>query len=216
METYNKIQTLYKRDLDGSITGQKGRMLRGQWTTPELEYLAGNEWEWTRKLDGTNIRIGWNSIGCAPSFGGRTNNAVIPKPLLEYLDHTFSHELFEKAFDGLDRNTQVILFGEGIGPKIQGGEKYQSHHSFVLFDVKVSHFWLDRKDVDDVAHKMGINSVSVAGYGTLHEAVKVVESGLTSTFGDFEEEGLVCRPRTQLFNRKGERIIVKVKGVDFK
>ena len=47
------------------------------------------------------------------------------------------------------------------------------------------------------------------------EAVDVVEGGLTSTFGNFEAEGLVLKPEVELFNRQGHRIITKLKGKDF-
>jgi hypothetical protein len=133
--------------------------------------------------------------------------------------------------------TSVILFGEGYGPKIQGGGKYREDTSFVLFDVKIGDFWLDRTNVDDVAEKLGIESVPVIGYGTLHDAINIVSGRhrhefvdrdgrgsftylegdrMKSTWGDFEAEGIVARPKVPLFNRKGERIICKIKGVDFK
>ena len=40
--------------------------------------------------------------------------------------------------------------------------------------------------------------------------------GVPSTFGDFISEGLVAKPTTGLLNRKGERIITKIKTRDFK
>lgn len=232
METYHKIQTLFKRDLDGSLTGKKGKMIEGQWTTPELEYLADKEWEFTEKVDGTNIRIGMWAGYEQPEFAGRTDNAVIPEPLKRYLEETFTVDRFEKA--DLHINP-IILFGEGYGPKIQGGGKYREDHSFVLFDVKIGDFWLDRDNVDDIADKLGIDSVPVIGHGTLHEGInrvkgkaismwsddgsdKMLSSRLPmlSKWGTFEAEGIVARPKVPLFNRKGERIITKIKAVDFR
>lgn len=232
METYHKIQTLFKRDMDGSLTGKKGKMLEGEWTTPELAYLADKEWEFTEKVDGTNIRIGWNTSGVAPSFAGRTNNAVIPAPLAQYLDETFTHERFRQAFEQDSNGAEVILFGEGYGPKIQGGGKYRDDHSFVLFDVKIGDFWLDRDNVNDIASKLGIESVPMLGHGTLYDGILIVrghrhrvkeahrdfivQGRFQSQWGDFEAEGIVARPKVPLFNRKGERIITKIKAVDFK
>jgi hypothetical protein len=115
--------------------------------------------------------------------------------------------------NGLEK---VVLFGEGYGPKIQNGGNYRSDTSFVLFDVKIGDFWLDRANVDDVASKLSIDSVPVIGQGSLHDAIRNVKSYLGSTWGDFEAEGIVARPKVPLFNRKGERIITKIKGVDFK
>lgn len=236
METYHKIQTLFKRHLDGP---RKGKMIFGQWTTPALEYLADNEWEFTEKVDGTNIRIqyewDWPAGDCAVKFGGRTDNAVIPKPLLTYLTETFGQDWTPTdRWDGVFEGSMgsVTLFGEGYGPKIQNGGLYRENQSFVLFDVKIGDFWLERHNVDDIAIKLGIDSVPVIGRGTLYQAIDIVRDGYTfndagaivrygrgclkSTWGDFEAEGIVARPATPLFDRKGDRIITKIKGVDFK
>ena len=242
METYHKIQTLFKRHLDGP---KKGKMKRGEWTTPALEYLASNEWEFTEKVDGTNIRI-QPMMGkrFEVEYGGRTNNAVIPDPLLEHLRATFETD---RVADWLVDNQldKVVLFGEGYGPKIQNGGKYfdqkfvmdpevplSSKHKFVLFDVKIGDTWLERHNVDDVANKLGIEHVPTLGYGTLWEAIDIVETGITftkggsvkrwgsgglrSAWGDFEAEGIVARTKTPLFDRRGERLITKIKAVDFK
>lgn len=252
METYHKIQTLFKRDMDGSLTGKKGKMIRGSWSTPELEYLADKQWEFTEKVDGTNIRIGLNRLAdnLNVEYAGRSDNAVIPEPLLERLEEVFPtypawrrdldrpgyghrhRELLHWMQD--NRLEKVVLFGEGYGPKIQNGGNYRSTQDFVLFDVKIGDFWLDRANVDDIASKLGIDSVPVIGYGTLYDAIAIVENGfsckaniknvnrhgehdrLISTWGNFEAEGIVARPMVPLFNRKGERIITKIKGVDFK
>lgn len=220
METYHKIQTLFKRDMDGSLTGQKGKMIEGAWTTPELAYLADNEWEFTEKVDGTNIRIGFDYDDLTVTFAGRSDNATIPDPLKRHLEEVFTVDLFEKA--GLE--TDVILFGEGYGPKIQGGGKYRDDHSFVLFDVKIGPWWLSRENVNDIADKLGIDSVPVIGTGTLQTAIEMVShgpkgrhtDGLCSQWGMFEAEGIVARPAVPMFDRKGERIITKIKAVDFK
>lgn len=240
METYHKIQTLFKRHQDGK---KKGKMIKGAWTTPALEYLANNEWEFTEKVDGTNIRIGFDKSKPwqeAVEFGGRTDNAVIPAPLLQHLEETFFYDLFnDNDFD------KVTLFGEGYGPKIQNGGKYldqrlvndpdvplHEKHKFVLFDVKIGDFWLERHNVDDIAEKLGIESVPTIGHGTLQDAIDIVSTGitfnkqgalvrwgtggLTSTWGTFEAEGIVARTATPLFDRKGERMITKIKAVDFR
>lgn len=233
METYHKIQTLFKRDLDGSLTGKKGKMIEGRWTTQELEYLANNKWEFTEKVDGTNIRIGMWAGYEEPEFAGRSDNAVIPPALLRYLETTFTCELFEKADLHLN---PIVLFGEGYGPKIQNGGNYRDDVSFVLFDVKIGQWWLHRDAVNDIANKLGIDSVPVLGYGTLHDGIEIV-SGKTSsnyelvdgswrvvdnvipmrsTWGDFTAEGIVARPAVPMFDRKGERIITKIKVVDFR
>lgn len=250
METYHKIQTLFKRNLDGP---KKGKMIRGDWTTPELEYLAGNEWEFTEKVDGTNIRIELNRDTANDNFmtvnyAGRTDNAVLPKPLELWLEEKFPtfpnyrRDLSEPSYT--ERYVEVVewmrqgdlrhvvLFGEGYGPKIQNGGNYGTEQKFVLFDVKVGDWWLKRDAVDDVAKSLGIESVPVIGYGTLHDAIDIVSSGITfnsegavvrwgrgglqSQWGEFEAEGIVARPKVPMFDRKGQRIITKIKAVDFR
>lgn len=266
METYHKIQTLFKREQSGP---NKGKMIHGEWTTPELAYLADNEWEFTEKVDGTNIRVelqydsGQHHL--TVNYGGRTDNAVIPTPLLEHLEEVFptyphwrrdlTRPSFGERWNELriwmrDNSLEkVILFGEGYGPKIQGGGRYVQgaiemnrhlrgkgndtrvpEHKFVLFDVKIGDLWLTRDNVNDIAEKLGIESVPVIGTGTLHHAIGMVANDkawdrygvimppkpLMSKWGNFEAEGIVARPVVPLFNRKGERIITKIKAVDFK
>lgn len=216
METYHKIQSLFKRHMEPGK--HKGKMIPGEWTTPELEYLAGNQWEFTEKVDGTNIRIEYipGADASTPSlvlFGGRSDSADIPGPLLRYLEETFTAERFHQAaFTG-----SVTLFGEGYGPKIQGGHKYRDDPSFVLFDVKIGSWWLLRKDVDDIASKLGIDAVPTIGNGTLHDAIALVSGdALRSKWGSFTAEGIVARPLVPMFDRKGQRIITKIKTVDFR
>lgn len=232
METYHKIQTLFKRHQDGK---NKGKMIRGAWTTPELEYLAKNEWEFTEKVDGTNIRVSYDPFLHPDDhvrFGGRTDRAQIPEGVLEYLTHHFSASALADVLHGDGMPPRVVLFGEGYGPKVQDGGKYRDDHSFVLFDVKIGDWWLLRKDVDDIAKKLGIDSVPVVGHGTLHDAIDIVSTGITFTdtgsvkrwgrkgldskWGAFEAEGIVARPVVPMFDRKGQRIITKIKAVDFR
>ena len=72
------------------------------------------------------------------------------------------------------------------------------------------------KDVLDIANKLGLVPPVVVGYGTIDEAINFVKNGFISHFGDAPAEGLVLRPMVDLFDRKGQRIITKIKTVDFK
>ena len=148
------------------------------------------------------------------TFGGRTDKAEIPIHLKIRLSELF----FEPAFGGVGvfEHDNVVLYGEGYGHKIQSGGKYLGEDvDFVLFDVKVGNYWLERKNVDDVAKVLGIRSVPVVGHGTIQESIDFVKAGFQSTWGNFTAEGLVIRPTVDMFNRKGERIITKIKHRDF-
>lgn len=53
---------------------------------------------------------------------------------------------------------------------------------------------------------------------TIDEAEEIVKKGFTSRTSDdptLIAEGLVLRPLVQLFNRRGERIMVKIKYRDY-
>jgi len=207
MNEYHKIQTVFKRDMQ-----KNGKtLLEGQWTLPEFEYLAGNQWVFTEKVDGTNIRVMFKDGGV--TFGGKTDNAQIPAQLVARLNDLFlpmSAQL-QEVF-GCD----ACLYGEGYGAKIQKvGGNYRPDQGFVLFDVRVGEWWLQRGDVEDVAAKLGLDVVPIIGEGTLHDAIAQAKAGISSTWGAFQAEGIVARPKTEINTRNGHRIITKIKCRDF-
>ncbi len=209
MKTYHKIQTVFKRDPETKFK----TLLEGDFSLPEFEYLKKNEWIFTEKVDGTNIRVMQNEGKI--TFGGKTDRAQIPAKLVERLNETFLPlaKMFTDIFNGAD----VCLYGEGYGAKIQkGGENYRPDQDFVLFDVKIGEWWLQRKDVEDVANKLVIDIVPIIGKGTLADMVNMAKEGIISTWGDFKAEGIVARPATELVTRNGSRLIAKIKSRDFR
>lgn len=208
MKEYHKIQTVFKRD---SKTKFK-TLLEGEYSIPEFEYLANNKWVFTEKVDGTNIRIMFD--GEQITFGGKTDRAQIPAPLLLNLNEQFLPRIgyFNEFFsDG------VCLYGEGYGAKIQkGGGNYRSNQDFVLFDVKIGDWWLQRGDTGEIADRFHLDIVPIIGRGTLGEMVEKTQRGFNSIWGNFEAEGIVARPTTELKTRNGRRIITKIKCKDFK
>lgn len=211
MRTYEKIKTIFSRDTDGTK-----RLIPGKWITPTIEYTKDLEWEWTEKIDGTNIRIMWD--GFAVSFGGRTNNARIPEHLLDRLQELFGTEEAAQMFEQTFGTREVIFFGEGYGVKIQAdGRKYiPDGVDFIMFDVLIGDNYQSRETVEDIADMFGVECVPVVGHGTLMDAVAFVLQNPHSTIGDLPMEGLVCRPSVELQDRCGERLIVKIKYKDFK
>jgi len=208
MREYHKIQTVFKRD----PSNKHRTLLLGQWTLPEFEYLSNNKWVFTEKVDGTNIRV--CSRDGKITFGGRTDRAQIPATLVERLNDRFlpQAERFADIFNG----AEACLYGEGYGAKIQkGGGNYRQDQDFVLFDVMVGDWWLQRPDVEDVAGKLGLDVVPVVGEGSLLEMVEHAKSGIPSTWGNFQAEGYVARPATELKTRAGHRLITKIKCRDF-
>ncbi len=196
---------------------KKGEIIEGEYSLPEFETLKDIPWVFTEKVDGTNIRVMWD--GNNVQFGGKTDNAQIPVPLLYALQKLFEgtakKQLFIDQF-GADP-TEVCLYGEGYGPKIQKvGALYREDPSFVLFDVKIGHWYLLRENVEEIAEKLQIDVVPIVGEGTLEYACSMVEKGFDSCWGDFQAEGIVARPKTELCTRNGKRIITKIKCRDFK
>ncbi|MEA3446494.1 MAG: RNA ligase family protein, partial [Bacteroidota bacterium] len=115
MKEYHKIQTVFLR----SPESRYKNLMEGEWALPEFEALKDIEWVWTEKIDGTNIRIMWD--GKIVRFGGKTDNAQIPVFLLNVLQDTFTAEKMNAVFPDA---TNVCLYGEGYGAKIQKGGNY--------------------------------------------------------------------------------------------
>jgi len=210
MREYDKIQSIFKRD------EKTHKFILGQYSLPEFEYLQNNVWVFTEKVDGTNIRIGWD--GQNLEIGGRTDNAQIPTFLYQKLTELFTPEKMLKSFpDSQEAGYSLMLCGEGYGAKIQkgGGNYIPDGVDFILFDVLIGEWWLRRDDVEGIAQSLGINCVPILGEGTLAGAINMVTTGLPSTFGNFTAEGMVLRPKIELKTRGGHRIITKLKGRDF-
>lgn len=207
MIEYPKIQSIYKRNM--SSPGRE--LLYGEWSLPEFEYLQSLAWCFTEKIDGTNVRVIWDRTSII--IKGRTERSQMPMRLLARLQERFgSKSLLGMALgDG-----PVCLYGEGFGAGIQkAGRMYGEDQDFILFDVRYGDMWLKRGDVVDIANKLGVMSVPIVGSGTLHYACQRVREGLSSHIGEGLAEGIVARPEVELFTRRGDRIITKIKSVDF-
>jgi len=197
-----------------------GKIIIGDYSEPYFDYLKDNKWVFNEKVNGTNIRVMWNGENVV--FGGKTDNAQIPTFLLYKLQSLFEgtvkKQLFLKQFpQELDIKPQVCLYGEGYGAKIQSGGKYiPDGVDFVLFDVKIGDMWLLREDVEEIAKIFNIKVVPIIGEGTLNECIELIKKGFNSQWGEFEAEGIVARPKVELRDRRGNRIITKIKSKDFK
>ena len=168
----------------------------------------------TEKIDGTNIRVHWD--GHKVEFGGRTDRAQIPAKLVSYLNNTFGGDASEELFEQKFGENDVILFGEGYGSGIQkGGGLYRNDVSFILFDVMIGNTYLKRDGVEDIAKVFGIDVVPIVCTGTLEEGVAFVRAEPVSTIGTAMMEGVVARPKVEMKDRMGRRVIVKIKVKDF-
>lgn len=213
MRQYHKIDSVYKRNPE-----DLKHFIDGEWSNPAFGYLATNEWVFTEKVDGTNIRVKIHKDG-AIEFGGKSDNAQIPAKLVLKLQNTFmplDKKLAEMFPNG------ACLYGEGYGATIQkGGGNYRQDQGFVLFDVWIPSednergWWLERPNVLDIAAVLDLEIVPIIGTGTLSQMIESAKTGFNSTWGNFKAEGIVARPKTELCDRAGRRIITKVKHKDF-
>lgn len=199
MLEYNKIDTVFNRDTQGTK-----KLIEGDYRDKTVEYLANNIWQWTEKIDGTNIRVHWD--GHKVEFAGGTDKAQIPAHLLARLE-----ELFEQMFG----EREVFLFGEGYGPKIQNGGSYRDTVDFILFDIMINGNYQPRETIVEIAKSFNIDVVPVIFVGTIQEAVNFVKTKPKSTFGTANMEGVVGKPLVELKDRTGHRLILKVKVCDF-
>ena len=250
--TYQKINTLYKRDINNII------MQHYEWSCPEFEYLRKLPWDATEKIDGTNMRIeviqtpmlkpeSEDIIGVQfdVTFKGKTDNAQIPPHLEKYMKETFdenrvlyslgiekyipiekwvehgwcvSKEDLTPVYDKIP--LKYTIYGEGYGMKIQkGGGRYLSNSvSFIGFDVKVNDMYLLRDNAMEVFNKLGADTVPYLGQMTIDEAIEKVRKGFVSAISEdrtLMAEGIVLSSPLGLKNRRGERLIVKIKYMDF-
>ena len=209
MKYYHKIETLYERD------EKTKKLIMGKFRNPTIEYLKDNLWQFTEKVDGTNIIVYWD--GHKVEFHGRTEKSEIPKELLTRLNELFGGEINEEMFEQKFGEKEVALYGEGYGGKIQGGQ-YKDEHDFILFDVMIGDNWQPRETLEDVANYFNIKAVPVVLVGTLQQGIDYVLNNRDSTIAEKNTklEGIVGRTLIETKDRCGNRNIVKIKYNDFK
>jgi hypothetical protein len=138
-------------------------------------------------------------------------------PAQQFADHKWVDENGRPAVNKIPRIYTV--YGEGYGAGIQKGGNYiKDGVSYIVFDVKVDDMYLLTASRDEIAGKLGAPIVPFIGYFTIDEAIDFVRVGFKSTIAenkDYMAEGLVLRTECGLLNRRGERLITKIKTCDF-
>ena len=221
---YPKIDTLYDR-------GEGHFVIVGKLKRQEFGNIK--RWTVTEKLNGRNIRVSLfnNGIDGIVDYGGKTDEAEIPPELLAYLRKTFSVEKMKVAFwiDLLKIPQRVTIYGEGYGPGMTPGSgAYRKDVSFRLFDCLVDTWWLERPNLENVAEKLGIKCVPILGtieyLPTTPDEIECIFKNNKDRLVAIEEggldtmipEGIVAQSEQMLTNRKGERVMWKLKIKDFK
>ena len=125
MKEYNKIETVFERDVNGTK-----KLIEGKYRNEVVEFLANNKWAFTEKIDGTNIRIHWD--GHRITFGGRTERAQIPSHLVNKLSEMFLNneteetEIYSQNFEKICtmKNANIEKEGNIIKVYNETEEKY--------------------------------------------------------------------------------------------
>lgn len=198
---YPKIQTLFERD-------KETFKVNGVIKNPVYKIIS--LWDWTEKIDGTNIRLIWKDRKL--SVGGRTDNASIPADLVQFLYQTTNTDYLKESFG----DSAVTIYGEGYGAGIQKGGDYSPTKQFAIFDVLVDNqWWLNWENTKDIASKIGFPTVPFVGTWSLDNAILFTKVGFKSRIGTAWAEGLVGRTAEPLFDKRGNRLIIKLKTKDF-
>jgi hypothetical protein len=205
---YHKIETLFDRD------EKTHKVFPDKLRNPV--YGIFKSWQFTEKVDGTNIRVMWEDSKL--KIGGRTDNANIPAELVQLLYEKIDVQLLREEFG----DTPCIIFGEGYGAGIQKGGGYSKTKQFIVFDVLVDgKWWLNWENTCDVAASFGLKTVPFIGEMSLEAGIEMVRKGFNSPLaleqtGEIvPAEGIVGRTVETLFDKKGSRIIIKLKTRDF-
>lgn len=181
---------------------------------PELEYLAKNLWAYKRKLNGENMRVLWD--GEQAIWNGKTNDFKTDAETINYMNSIFQEEIFEEKFG---REKRVLLFGERMAPNSQGNELGLKKMEFVLFDVRIGDTWLAPENIRAIAKYfdirtcydfMSLEDRKKNHIDTLENLIDKVSNGKLKDW-----EGIVVSPATGLCNRKGERLICKIKNHEY-
>lgn len=169
------------------------------------------------KIHGTSAHISWKFGQGVKFFSGGTKHENFVK--------LFDLEALTKAFEamGITDDREVIVFGESYGGKEQGmSHTYGPVGKFVVFDVKIGHYWLDVPKAEKVAKDLGLEFIhyvkiptDLAAIDTERDAdsVQAIRNGVGP--GKIRE-GIVLRPLIEVTLNNGARVIAKHKRDEFR
>jgi len=232
---YPKINSLFKREGGNYKPGEfktltpekkaiRNRFIEGDYAQDHFPNIRN--WLVTEKINGMNVRCHFTKIDGGKwhkNFLGRTDAAQMPPKLLKHLENQFADDLLSELFS---EATEVFLFGEGYGPKIQNGDWYSKEQRFALFDVLINgKWWMEYDVVREMAKKLDIPTAPMIGIMREQQIIDYVKgskqcpSSPLSVFADVSQckmEGIVARAYPMVLDRNGLPIKFKLKCRDFK
>lgn len=209
-----------------------------KWSKPEFEMLKDINWEWTQKIDGTSVCLQWQGDKMTiDNIKGHTDKSEFNQRTKDYLQTVFCTPIAETIFEDLFGDNNVNVYGEFCSKDMNQNYGHPDG-MFYPFDVQnadTGKYWT-RDIVHNFADKFGLQEVQTLFQGSILDAVEYVrltdvtwnKDFKTSWFtrnaqtwrvenplGKYPIEGLVGRPKIELLNSDGARIICKVKCKDY-
>lgn len=208
MHKYPSIENIFSIE---SIPDVGKRYKLHNYINADVKRFKDVNWWCTEKINGLNIRISYDGNNHVTMAGRNNKSGNLPGDetgVPELLNDTFHPDIMRRLFG----NTAMTLYVEAFGHKLaRNGHWYGYRPSLALLDVRIGNVWLEPENTMDVGDKLGLLTPPLVHRGPLDTAIIMVRNGMRSRFGDFPAEGLVCTPIGGLLNRKGERIITKIK-----
>lgn len=176
------------------------------------EILLFKELYALEKVHGTSANISWKEGKVSYFPGGES---------LSKFKSLFNEERLVKHFTELGHE-EVVVYGEAYGGSCQKmSYMYGPELRFIVFDVFINNIWLDVPSMDEVATRLEQEVVPwrkiVCDLAAIdNERDRPSEVAVRRGFTEEHiREGVVLRPLAEMFNRYGERMIVKHKHEKF-
>lgn len=176
------------------------------------EILLFKELYALEKVHGTSANISWKEGKVSYFPGGES---------LSKFKSLFNEERLVKHFTELGHE-EVVVYGEAYGGSRQKmSYMYGPELRFIVFDVFINNIWLDVPNMDEVATRLEQEVVPwrkiVCDLAAIdNERDRPSEVAVRRGFTEEHiREGVVLRPLAEMFNRYGERMIVKHKHEKF-
>jgi hypothetical protein len=176
------------------------------------EILLFKELYALEKVHGTSANISWKEGKVSYFPGGES---------LSKFKSLFNEERLVKHFTELGHE-EVVVYGEAYGGSCQKMSYMCGPElRFIVFDVFINNIWLDVPNMDEVATRLEQEVVPwrkiVCDLAAIdNERDRPSEVAVRRGFTEEHiREGVVLRPLAEMFNRYGERMIVKHKHEKF-
>lgn len=167
-------------------------------------------------------------LGIEDTSGRKIVNAL--KPVLNgvdlkqwYIDSFVTPNVDNSEFVYPD----VRFFGEAYGPGIQKrGKIYRKEGvSFILFDIHIGNTWLNWENVKEIGKKLSIPVVPEIMPIMVIGTPELVFNSFKDMLTDYSTllpdapggqlEGFILRPEPMILNRHGQRLVFKIKRIDY-